>query len=760
MFKISNSLLLFPLVALGIYLGSLSSSINRPLLYSFVLFVFLWLRMAYKGKKIANLLFILLITLGAIVIGQMTGSGEQAWTSPQKGQYTGSVYSKQELSFDIRLLVRLEGSGWKVAVHLPKDVSIEVGDELTFCGSISQPSQAPNPGVFCYRDYLRSLGVFGICYPTQYEVDSAQKQGTLVRIRGWLRSNIVKHVRQPGLVLALVLGMRDELETSRRESWQRMGISHLLAISGMHVGLVALGLGLAVHRLPVPALVKLSLVQAFLLAYIILAGTGASGWRALLVSSLGGYASFKGSRQDPLHLWATVGWLLLLAKPSLLFDKSFTLSFAASGGILLWVPSIVVKYNSRVLSYIVNSLIISTIAQLSLVPLLMQYFGQVALMAPLATLVFLPCVVILLTGGVLVAVGLGSFGLGSVLNGIMNIVEALESFLVPMTWQVELRSLGQIDVLLWWGVFVYSGWRLRQPRLTRPRRTYAQLITVVIVVLFIICLPPVFRRPLEITALNVGQGDCYFIRTPSGSNILIDGGGDSPYWQERGRNVGEERVVPYLQHRQIERLDYVFLSHPHDDHLFGLLAVLEHFEVGMVVDNGHEHTSQAYERYIELIEEKRIPYYAVRSGHNLDLGDGISLSVLYPSELRPTIPSAHNNNSLLLRLQYGGIRLLFTGDLESAVLYDLSHDASIDVRAQWLKIPHHGSRYSLVESFYHAVDPKWAVISVGPNSFGHPHQEVLETLEQRKITWRSTTDGPETFQVWWGLWGRFKRSSS
>jgi competence protein ComEC len=104
--------------------------------------------------------------------------------------------------------------------------------------------------------------------------------------------------------------------------------------------------------------------------------------------------------------------------------------------------------------------------------------------------------------------------------------------------------------------------------------------------------------------------------------------------------------------------------------------------------------------------------------------------------------------------------MLFTGDLESAVLYDLAHDPNLDLQSQWLKIPHHGSRGSMEPHFYAAVDPAWAVIPVGPNNFGHPHEEVVEELNKRGIVWRTTYEEAQTFQVWWGVWGRFTRGPS
>ena len=759
MLKQSSFLVLFPLLALGIYYGS-QSVVNVRLILVFLVSVVLWLYFSYRSSKHGSWFYWLVVALGMFVVGQLSLVSELSWIEPREGEFAGHVYSVQTLSFDTRVLVRLIPSHLQVAVHLPLDVAIQPGDNLSFQGTISQPPQAPNPGVFSYRDYLSRLGVFGLCYPTEYQVQLTTTTTLLTRLRRKIRSNLEKQVRDPGLVLALVLGERDGLSSQRKELWRELGISHLLAISGMHVGLLALGLSLAAHNLPLPSFYKFLLTQMMLLGYVVVAGSGASAWRAFLVSLLGAYGGLRGVQVDSLHFWALIGWLLLLWRPALLFDPGFTLSFAASGGILLWAPTLTLKSKSRLLTSVGTSLIISVIAQISLAPLLLSYFGEVALLGPVSTLLFFPLVILLLMGGLGVALGLGPLGFGALVDQVMGLVEALERLLWPYAWQWVPRRLTPVQILLWWLLFIYAGWCLRRPRLTRPRRTLSRLARLFVAVLVITSLPSVVFTPLEITAVNVGQGDCYFIRTPSGVHLLLDGGGDSPYWQQRGRNVGEQRLVPYLRHRNVERLDYVILSHPHEDHLFGLLAVLEHLEVGMVIDNGHSHTSPSYARYLELIGEKEIPYHVARAGDRLDLGDGIMLSVLYPEELVPDLPSPYNNNSLVLRLDYGGMRALFTGDLEKPVLYDLVHNPQLDLRAQWLKVPHHGSRTSFLEEFYTAVNPRWATISVGPNSFGHPHGEVVEFLTESRIRWSTTERGPVTFFIWWGLWGRLLPSGS
>ncbi|HHY14715.1 MAG TPA: DNA internalization-related competence protein ComEC/Rec2 [Firmicutes bacterium] len=752
--KQSNFWTLLPLLVLGILLGN-EKGVSLLLLGSFVALASLWLIATYRSRPRQNGLFWAVIVLGTLLLGQIAavplGGGVE-----ETGSFSGVVRSVARLSFDTRTIVRLDSSRIEVAVHLPAHAEVAAGDRITFAGAVVKPPTAANPGAFCYRSYLKRLGVCGLCYPEKFALQPGGGIGLLGAIRNKMRSNLTSQLRAPGLALALVLGERDGLGAEQQERWRQLGISHLLAISGMHVGFFALGLGFVVHRLPLPGLVKLCLIQLIMLGYVLVAGSSVSAWRAFLFSLLGGAAAYRKLHLDGLHIWAVIAWVLLLIRPGYLFEPSFVLSFAAAGGILLWGSTLTVKTRSRALNYLVNSLLISVAAQISLLPFLLGYFGEIALLGPVATLLFLPLTALLLLSALGTACGLGPLGLAKLADLSIGLMGAWENLLLPYAVQWSPTAASLMEPGLWWLLFAYGGWRLRRPTVIRPGRTYLHLALLGAAVLFITTLPPVVRRPLEVTAINVGQGDCYYIKTPSGRHLLIDGGGDSLYWQQRGRNVGEERVVPFLRYRKVPRLDYVILSHPHEDHLFGLLAVLEHFEVGMVIDNGHPLSTLNYERYLELIADKSIAYHQARAGDCLPLGDGITLKVLYPERVRTNLTSAYNNNSLLLKLEYGGQNLLFTGDLENAVLYDLAHTGP-GLTAQWLKVPHHGSRGSLLPAFYDAVNPTWAVISTGPNSFGHPHQEVLDFLTGRKIDWRTTADGAVTFLVWWGLFGRFIR---
>jgi competence protein ComEC len=312
--------------------------------------------------------------------------------------------------------------------------------------------------------------------------------------------------------------------------------------------------------------------------------------------------------------------------------------------------------------------------------------------------------------------------------------------------------------LAWYLAFAGIGWIGRRQYIRIGAPTVRRWVNWGLVAMLAVSVPHQFARPLEITFLDVGQGDCILIRTPFRQHILVDGGGDSVYWQERGRNVGMTTVVPYLRHRGVRHIDLVISSHPHEDHLHGLLAVLEHFSVGMIIDSGQTHTSPTYRKYLELIMEKRIPYQRLRAGDQVLLRGGVSLSILHPHQFLSGTGSDLNNNSLVIRLAYQGRSVLLTGDIDREGLEDLLKRGGL-TPVDLVKVPHHGSRAALVPEFYQVVQPRHAVISVGRNSFGHPHPDVLGFLELSGITaLRTDQEGAVSFYIWNGLFGRYSQA--
>jgi competence protein ComEC len=263
-------------------------------------------------------------------------------------------------------------------------------------------------------------------------------------------------------------------------------------------------------------------------------------------------------------------------------------------------------------------------------------------------------------------------------------------------------------------------------RRIRPER----VVLIALILAVAIAWVAVYRagaRTLTVTFLDVGQGDSALIQAPGGRTLLIDGGRGSPY--SGSSNVGERVIVPAMLVRGATHLDGIIVTHADDDHVNGLDTVVEQVPVAMILDPLLPHPAAPYERLRAVAQEREIPIIRARVGQRFNLGCGIAAAVLHPGLVPITGTAADtNNNSVVLRLVYGKVSMLFTGDLETEGQRQLLA-RGLPLRSTVLKVPHHGADAEAMPDFIRAVRPQLAVISVGAdNPFGHPSPAVVERL--------------------------------
>ncbi len=249
------------------------------------------------------------------------------------------------------------------------------------------------------------------------------------------------------------------------------------------------------------------------------------------------------------------------------------------------------------------------------------------------------------------------------------------------------------------------------------------------------------------TFVDVGQGDCTFIQTPSGRTILIDGGG-----KPDGRSsdsIGRKIVEPFLRRKGVNRLDLIVLTHPHDDHVQGLIPVLRDFSVGLVLDPALPHGSQSYRRFLSTVQSRHIPYKVANRGQHIRFADGTDIEILNPPSVRfQGTDDDLNNNSIVSRVVYAGRAIVLAGDAGMTAEADILASGKC-VRGDLLKVGHHGSRSATGDAWLGAIRPERAVISAGRhNSFGHPSEEVLARLLTHGVkTSRTDINGTITLRL-------------
>ena len=641
----------------------------------------------------------------------------------------------------------------------------DYGDLLEVTGKLETP---PTLEDFDYREYLARHGVYStIAYPKATLLATGQGNplwAGLYDLRADLGSALTDALPEPEASLAegILLGRRTSLPPSLSQAFNDTGTSHLLAVSGYNVTLVA-GLFIAGLAWLIGRRRAAWLALAAIVGYAFLVGGQPSVQRAAVMGSLYVAATALGRQSGALPALALAGAGMTAFDPQLVKDASFQLSFASALGLIVFAPALRARLEAALLGgadddrlpgalrAAVELLAVTVAAVAFTLPIVAVDFGRISLVALPANLLTVPTFPLIMITAALTAVGgMISSTVGAVLGWLTwpavaylrAVVEAMadvpsaavsiDSFeawhaavyyaaLAGLVWLVTRRP-GQ--ALLpsppqWLGRLFG---RAREPLRATPALGLAGVLTLASVFVWLLVLGSPGER-LTVTFLDVGQGDAILIRSPAGHRILVDGG---PSGDAISAALG--RHLPFWD----RHLDLAVLTHPHEDHLAGLVTVLERSDVDRALVPATTDDSPPYRAWQEALDREHVPTDEAVAGQWIDLGDGAWLSVLHPPP-EPLAGAEEDDNAVVLKLTLGEASFLLAADLDSRGETYLTNRHT-DLRATVLKVAHHGSAGSTSADFLAAVQPLTAVVSVGrDNRYDLPSPETLGRLEPRPV---------------------------
>ncbi len=666
---------------------------------------------------------------------------------------------------------------------------LSTGDRVVFKGRIRPIRNFNNPGGFDYQRYMAFKDVWGSAYVSAdnlIRIEEKTKKGVgavIADTRGRISSLIdrIKDQKQKAVLKALLVGDRNAISYELRNAFNRVGAGHLLAISGLHIGIIAAAsffifrwilsqIGFFLSRAwTKKGAVLLSAVPVTI--YGLLSGMSPSTQRAVIMVMVFLTAFLFEREHDLINTLAIAAMLILIVHPPSLFSISFQLSFAAVFAIIyglsriprlrgaapdnprkqIWTKTVIKLYYFFMTSFF---------AVAGTLPLVMVYFNQVSLVGLPANIIFIP-----LIGFVVVPLGiLAVFILPFTASGALMLLKAASAVLEPVIriitvisgWSfaaIKTVTPNTLEIVcfyvLFWALLnlkcvqTDKSLDLNQDRNRHDKKSIQKPAVIVALLTVLIFSADIgygmyrryWRDDLRVTMIDVGHGNAALLELPHGQTMLIDGGGFS---DNRVFDVGASIVAPFLWRKKIRTVDTLVLSHANSDHLNGLIYIAENFHVKHVWLNHEPADTFGYRLFMDTIKNNAIQMPAYPDIIGVHHINGVKIDILYPpadfnDKSRTETWRNLDNDSLVLKVSLGRVSFLFPGDIKAPAEYNLVSTVGDQLKSTVLLAPHHGSKTSSTETFLEKVNPEVVVISSRYKSrFGFPHPSVLKRYQDKR----------------------------
>lgn len=664
---------------------------------------------------------------------------------------------------EIKLDERWQEVSGTALLFVPRYPTYSYGDVLLVTGKLETPPQLDG---FDYKGYLAHQGIYStMLYPQMEILDRGEGSKPLqwvYSLRNRLSQNLATILPEPQASLAqgITLGIRGNIPSQVKDDFSRSGTAHLLAISGLHLSIIAgILLSLGIWLFGKRYYLYIWLTLGIIWLYALITGMHPPVVRGAIMASLFLTAELLGRQRSAFTALAFAAAVMIGISPQILWDASFQLSFLAMSGLIFIFPLLQTS-GRRVVNatigedgpaaatanIITDSFSVTLGAIIAIWPLIAYYFGIISFVAPLATFLALPALPgIIITGALGGILGLIALPIAQVVGWLAWLFLSYLLLVVTGLAALPLSSLGVTSVegnLIWiyYPVLALILWlnsHRRQASTLTPIKSAINkissftsnlpkkwvipplLLVAILVSLTVATMPD---DNLHISFLDVGQGDAILIQSPAHQDILVDGG-PSP----RAISLELGKKLPFWD----RTIELMVLTHPNADHLTGLVEILRRYKVKHVLLPDLDDDSPLYNEWLRLLKEKDIEHTIAQAGQQIDLGSGAVIEVLNPQiPLLSGTESSIDNNSVVLRISLGKVSFLLTADIRrEAELELIARRADLDSTV--LKVGHHGSDTSTTPEFLAVVNPQLAVIPVGAdNRFGHPDDKVMARLKE------------------------------
>ena len=649
-------------------------------------------------KKILLILFIFSLFRIAFVLMNDNHSYKEE-NKKIKGKITNIIKYEEKTIIDVDR---------KYRVTLYKKANYNLGDYVLLEGVFKTPSNNTVFNLFNYRKYLLSKKIKMISDDVNITVINKNKN-----VFYKIKNNIIKRIsslKSEKYLRTFILADSSKIEENIKQGYRNIGISHLFAISGMHVGIFLFFINKFLGKYKYKNIV----VLLFMLFFLFLTNFTESLLRCAMFIFLSMInKKFKLEIKNEVLLLFTAS-LLILTNPYMIYSVSFIFSITITFFIILSSNHLKEK------TYIKKLIYISIICFLASIPILSFSFFKINLLTPIYNVIFVPIISFIIFPLSLITFFIPFFD--NVYSQILNVLE----YIILSLDNIKLFTfaLSKCNLII---IFAYYLFLILAIRINK------KYIILFLIILFININSRFLIANPHITFLDVGQGDCSIIILPKGKTILVDTGG---FYNDKGK-ISKNKIIPYLNSNGMSSIEYLIITHGDQDHIGGALTLVENFKVEKVIFNCGEF-NELEKDLIKVLDKKKIPYYSCIKELNIDDNKLYFLNNKdYGNE---------NDNSSVIYTELNGYKFMFMGDAGIEVEEDLIEKYNLK-DTDVLKVGHHGSKTSTGKEFVGVINPKHSIISVGKNNrYGHPNDSVLQNLNDSKI-YRTDQDGSIMFKI-------------